>query len=283
MKKLKTLVAVLFTLMIALSVSASSLSASAELISVADMRSYLLSIDIPEEFVDILDDNFIEKMYYELSDGKGEFVEMQTVSLNSHDDVQTRGTIPKEELKFNIVVTYIRPNGDTALPISYIGLYIAYHWEKIPRYLKTDGVIVGWDDQVFTYDSGSFYSYSSCEYSVNNKLVDSDYYEYYAPALIGMDSIGYDVKLAKVGGKTPTTLSGAASLNLLPRQNPMYRADRYTTLIAAQYRHLYSIFKSSVGFELSTSGAGLGVNFATENSTDTIATSVTIKYAYDLY
>lgn len=110
-----------------------------------------------------------------------------------------------------------------------------------------------------------------------------DYYEYYAPALIGMDSIGYDVKLAKVGGKTPTTLSGAASLNLLPRQNPMYRADRYTTLIAAQYRHLYSIFKSSVGFELSTSGAGLGVNFATENSTDTIATSVTIKYAYDLY
>lgn len=70
MKKLKTLVAVLFTLMIALSVSASSLSASAELISVADMRSYLLSIDIPEEFVDILDDNFIEKMYYELSDGK---------------------------------------------------------------------------------------------------------------------------------------------------------------------------------------------------------------------
>ena len=102
---------------------------------------------------------------------------MQTVSLNSHDDVQTRGTIPKEELKFNIVVTYIRPNGDTALPISYIGLYIAYHWEKIHRYLKTDGVIVGWDDQVFTYDSGSFYSYSSCGYSVNNKLVDSDYYE----------------------------------------------------------------------------------------------------------
>lgn len=266
------LVAALLPVM-AFSVSAATLTAFADEVSVDEMREYLIGLELPEEYVNTLNENKLAETYNSLIGEYLVYGGTEEVYLSEFGDIKTRETITRENLRFNINYYLHFPNDDGYYPIEDIRIIINYDWEIIPTYLKTDAVLVNWDPDVFTYSAGSFYAYGYFER--NYKQIKYDYED---PAMIMQDSLGYDVQLGTVNGAKPDRLFGYASFTLLPAKNPTYWRSHNITAVNAQYRHLYDNITASVGF--GTSGGS--VTFATTENTSTVAVSANIPYSYEI-
>ena len=280
MSKLKKVLCIFLSLIAAGIFAVTAIAAAPAGKSVSEMKEYLLSIDIPSEFIEMLDEDGIADMYDELYGKNAVFEGMRTVSA-CDSEVQTRASISEENLKFAMVITSLFPDDEATQPLDSVGLFIAYDWLNIPGDRKIDGIIVGWDADVFTYEANSFGAMSSGSQVSHGVVSDSFNHTYTRPALIGMDSLGYDVKLNGFGSIKPDSLGGYGSLRLLPRQSPMYRGGNYVTSFTAQYRHLWDSGEVEVGFDLSTSAFGLSVVFATVENTSTAAISANYKYRYE--
>lgn len=271
MLKLKKLVVILATLVIAFTVSVTTLVASADELSVEEMREYLMDLQLPESYVDCLSNDEIIDFYSEFSQQTVTFAGSKEESFTFGAEVQTRGVIPADDLRFVMrsSVYYVGGEQDGFQPIDYVYIIIGYDWLNIPYPRGTDAAIVFWDPDVFTFKAGAFHATSRCLRGTSGQT-----YEYDNPMLIMQDSLGYEVKLD--GVSSPTTLSGSCALNLIPKRNPTYRKHDYITSVSVQYRHTYEKMNTTV--QLGTSGSS--VTFATSEYTDTVATSFNLWYGY---
>lgn len=282
MTRVRNFLCVVLTLIIACLCTVVALPASAEEINVADMKEYLREIDIPEEFLDTIDETGVQDMYYKLHNHNVSVDVYQTTTLPAEGVKNTRAGISEDALKFSMVVTSIFPDDEGTQPLKYVGIFVSYQWLQRPADYKTDGIIISWDSDVFVYQTNSFGSYSLSEYAENNVVKDSVSFTGERPNLISLNSLGYDVPLSKVHGKLPTALNGYASINLLPTHNPLYRGGSNKTIFIAQYSHLYNKYQAQVGFTFTYNGyVEPTVTFLVTEDTSTAAISTNYSYRYD--
>ena len=110
MTRVRNFLCVVLTLIIACLCTVIALPASAEEINVADMKEYLREIDIPEEFLDTIDETGVQDMYYKLHNHNVSVDVYQTTTLPAEGVKNTRAGISEDALKFSMVVTSIFPD-----------------------------------------------------------------------------------------------------------------------------------------------------------------------------
>lgn len=256
------------------------LSANAEKIEINDMRDYLLSIQMPESYLDTLTDEYIEKTYHEYYGKCVEIGEVETMYLSEeNEEIQTRGTIGSDEMEFRIFPSYFYKSY-TQKELINVKITVSFNWLDFPIWHRTDAIVVNWDSNVFTYQVGTFESYEIICFNVTNPQTR----HHTELAELTQGGLGFDVSLKSEMFQDDaaflTELKGGASFYLLPSQNPMYQGTGsdgyYTTSVNAQYRHNRNPFVGSVGFSVS----GLTVGFDLSTFTDTVANGCNINYKY---
>lgn len=276
-KKLMTiLLVILITLTFLISFPIISASAYQSSVSIEEMKAYLISQSVPEAYLEFLSDDEIKSEYLKYQGKEIQKLDTQTVILTEgSDSPSTRGTIPSEDMRFEITTSLQYKNTNTK-QVEQVYVYITYDWLNLPMWRKDDAAIINWDSNVFTYKSDSFTSYEI--------FGNTDKQTYRrtrtTPAEIVQGGFGYEIKLtpSELGG-TIIKIAGACSFSLYPRSNPFYEANTnsssyYTTAINAQYRHNRNPFVGSVG--LSVKGAS--INFDLSTFTDTASVSTNVIY-----
>lgn len=261
--------------------------ASAEEITLEEMRNVLREKYVPQQHLDSLTDEATEQMYWEWKDkvtGYGGTV-VSALTETDENDVMPMGVISDEDMLLTMTNVFVYSNANT-MQIGEIQIFIQYYWKKKPRNVKTDAIAVNWDAGVFTYKSNSFSSTDVARALRGNEGVYNHTTTNY-PAVLTQGGLGYDVLLksrVEADGKGYTTkeLSGSATFCLYPKENPMYNrgnaaAASYTTAINMQYRHNRNPFAGSVGFTV----VGFTVGFDLSAFTDTATTrSLNVFYSY---
>lgn len=256
-----------------------NVSASALEVDINQMRNYLVSIQMPELYIDTLNDDMIEETYKEYKSAYVEIGEDQIAYLNENDgEIKTRGTIPSNEMQFSIFPSYFYKNASTK-EVDYVKISVYFEWLKFPVWHKTDAMVVNWDSNVFTYKINTFKSYEIIAFDG----VIRENREYTELAELTQGGLGFDVSLNAAlfqdEASRVSAMRGGASFSLLPSQNPMYQGNTgsyYTTSVIAQYRHNRNPFVGSVGFSVS----GFSVGFDLSMFTDTVANGCNINYKY---
>ncbi len=252
-------------------------------LTIDDMRKILIEKFVPESYLDGLPDERVESLYYDLRDEVTGFGGTNISTLNETKDepsIETKGSIPSDDMTFSVTKVFVYNNSSTK-HIKEIQIFVEYDWIHIPIWLKTDAVTVNWDSNVFTFKSGSFYSYSNNTGTYLSQFYETNF-ELDNPTILEQGGLGYDTELAYLlaHGQQPKPQNcfGRASFVLLPRVNPMYEKSTgnfLTTSINAQYRHNRNPFVGSVGFSIK----GVSVNFDLSFLTDTTTQSTNIFYS----
>lgn len=253
--------------------------AHASNISVEDMKAYLASINIPEVYLRLASDEEIKQDYYTYY-GSGTIAETTVSYLaeSGEDGVMPLG-LSEDELKFTITATpaLIKSNGVTY--IDCVSVMVTYEWTILPRYKKTDAIVVNWDSSVFTFLSGSFYQFDTKIIGVSYQHEESVITQ--RPMEINQGGLGYEFSL-KADSSPCTGILGYARFILDLAQSPMYPADgnisspSRSTAVNAQYCHNWKTLNTSIGF----SKDGPSVSFASEYRTDKTAVSCNVSFKY---
>jgi len=252
--------------------------AHASSVSIEDMKAYLASMDIPEAFLEAVSDEIIEQKYYDYKNAVdvSSVTQISYLSENIYDNSMTFNTIPDDELSFKVTHIRVLHYDDMGIKcIRDVDIYINYNWTKTPRYVKTDGILVNWDANVFNFKSDSF---EACTKRVLEKksteYVESD--EYSNPTKWIEGGLGIDVnlssKFARQNKLSHKNISGYAHFKLIPYKSPMVLAEAtthgcYSTTIRAEYRHTWNLFKPDVGFSTSGGSISFATSFQTESTT----------------
>lgn len=182
------------------------------------------------------------------------------------------GHIKESTLKLQVSKTTFTDNNGR---VAKVNIVVYYEWLKDPMNKRTDGISVNWDNSVFTFLAGSFYSYDQLLISgiLSKKLNECS-----APDLAQQGGIGYSAMLSVHADGSAGWARGTASFYIVPTTSPVYETtnstNANTTSINVNYVHDRTPIWGSISF--SVSGFGVTVNAPTFN--DNLSTSLNFYY-----
>ena len=218
--------------------------------------AYRWAIDagFPKEFIDTIDETFLEKIYYDNKDASCLEVDASCAYYQENAGNSTRGNIDSAELAFWIV------GGKVVAPEGYIisvNLYVHYDWSEMPIYgLDEDAITVNWDDDVWKFMDDSF----SATFS---NLVEDPYDEIAEPATGNQGGIGWYCPFSNPNYGTP---HGRAAFKLEPKDADLPSGNDNRTSVIATYAH--STVEIS-NINLSCTDVGVTISGSYDHITDT--------------
>lgn len=233
--------------MLGTSVLATESSGSEVTPTLQEMRNYLLSIGTEQEFLDDIDANRIEKLYWKCIDKDVSFLGYDTEIVEIQEsDPRLRGQISTSKLKLGIAVYEMTSNGKvTGLNISTV-----YEWISDPILHRTDA-------HTFTFDGNKFMvggMYAESGYMVSTQWLRVDFVD--TPAKAADGGIGWYLSIGK-GTDLPKSItnSGGAEIYLIPRNGSATKEQLHSSMY---YTYAHQIPGASISF--GTSGGSVSIS-----------------------
>lgn len=225
--------------------------------------NWLVSAGFPAEFLDIVDEEFLLKMYKD-SVAADELEVTASVAYMGSDDSNSnssRATIPSTELEFWVLAGKVSVNN----VIEEVNMYVGYEWaEGLPLQRHVDSVGAAWDSTLWYYEPNTFDSSVSSNGVVRSRK--TDLLENTA------GGIGWEIWMPGVIYGSP---SGNATFKLRPKNTALPNGTEMVTSVHATYFHL----KKSTEFNLSFTGLTIPtVGISLTSGFDKRAVNDTITY-----
>lgn len=223
--------------------------------------AYRWAIDagFPKEFIDTIDETFLEKIYYDNKDTENLEIEATVVQLYETGNGVQRGNISSSAMDFWIVGGKV---SSAAGYIMNVNLYVHYEWNTWPTVgPDQDAITVTWDPEMWVFDSDSF------EATFSDSLTDP-YDEISRPAKATNGGIGWYCPMPSIPGTVPF---GRAAFKLEPVDADLPTGNDNRTQFSAEYAHS----RLDVS-DINLSFGDLGVTIS--GSYDSAADTLTLTY-----
>ena len=236
---------------------------------------YLLSIGVPETYLDGLDDQDVEGLFNRVS-GKGYvFHSIETVVLEEESPLSgARGSISPSMMEFSMLIFTLSDPDEMPERIYEVYIDITYEWlTGFPLVNLQDAITVNWDSSDFVFSSGSFRSYDEAKrYLVNWEIYNS----LSVPDIVQQGGLGYTIPLWIIDATSGNinAFKGGCYFSLLPR-SPMYAGINYISGVEAQYAH------SLIGLGLGVGSGADGVSVSISSATIYDYTTASGEVYYD--
>ena len=212
-----------------------------------EMRSYLLSIGTEEEFLNDIDENRIEKLYWTCVGKEVSFVGYEKEIVEIQDgDPRLRGQIATSKLQLGMAVYEFTANGGTI--VTGLNVSTSYKWLSDPFLHWTDAHTFNFDGSKFKI--GGIYAESG--YQVEKLWLRVDSVD--APAKAVDGGIGWYLSIAKGDLSNSYTNSGGAEIYPIPRSGSETKASLSSSMY---YGYAHQTALGSISFNVS----GIGVSF----------------------
>ncbi len=179
---------------------------------------WLLSIGIPEEFINNLAESSLTRIRSTIGDNKISGVDYSAEAETNNTDVIVK------KLSFQLI-----DNADS----SVIGENVCVYWEwaiNKPLIREEDYISVKWNKDIFCYDSDSFYAEDYRRNNVGDKWIVSDHYTTLARSSV--DRLGHGAK----NYGTKKQVGGFMVFSLSPTE-PIDTGVSYDRNIDIEYSH----------------------------------------------
>lgn len=179
---------------------------------------WLISVGVPEEFIDSLTESSLKKIRAYLSVGKVYALDYSKGNKTNNTDVTVK--------RLNVQLI---DETDGCVKSEVVCAY--WEWKlNTPLIREDDYICAKWNKDIFCYDSDSFYAEDYRRNKVDSPWTASD--SYTALASITIDSLGHWAKI--FGAKKQA--GGFMIFNLVPTHPIDYTAD-YDRSIEIEYTH----------------------------------------------
>lgn len=219
--------------------------------------SYLLSVGIPEDFIDRLPDEFAAEMYAQLY-AKELICDVMPTSLYS---IRGGERVPSDsdEPEFMLVrVIELEREADTDREIvGRVWLYFGCEWSRVPLLHDEDIITLCWDDDTFIIEPDTFrFAYYQLDGSGDLHTGEI----YHNPARYSDGRMEFSFSLEpRYGDRGGNGMRGFGRVALTTSRYPMYLDETIQDGFSAEYTHSYG-FLSRISVSIGkTSGVTISI------------------------